>query len=85
VDKIRPGSNPGFGTIIRKRDGKSGGLPVFRFFISVVSRDCTSGQSGNEKNEIRGEIMNEGLLLLIVVVGWFVLNRFVLPRFGVRT
>ncbi len=29
--------------------------------------------------------MNEGLLLLIVVVGWFVLNRFVLPRFGVRT
>jgi hypothetical protein len=29
--------------------------------------------------------MNEGLLLLIVVVGWFVLNRFVLPHFGVRT
>jgi hypothetical protein len=29
--------------------------------------------------------MNEGLLLLIVVVGWFVLNRFVLPRFGIRT
>lgn len=29
--------------------------------------------------------MNEGLLLLIIVVGWFVLNRFVLPRFGVRT
>jgi len=29
--------------------------------------------------------MNEGLLLLIIVVGWFVLNRFVLPRFGIRT
>jgi p-aminobenzoyl-glutamate transporter AbgT len=29
--------------------------------------------------------MNESLLLLIVVVGWFVLNRFVLPRFGIRT
>ena len=29
--------------------------------------------------------MNEGLLLLIVVVVWFILNRFVLPRFGVRT
>jgi hypothetical protein len=29
--------------------------------------------------------MNEGLLLLIVVAGWFVLNRFVLPRFGIRT
>ena len=29
--------------------------------------------------------MNECMLLLIVVVVWFVLNRFVLPRFGVRT
>jgi len=29
--------------------------------------------------------MNEGLLLLIIVVAWFVLNRFVLPRFGIRT
>ncbi len=29
--------------------------------------------------------MNEGLLLIIIVAGWFVLNRFVLPRFGVRT
>ena len=29
--------------------------------------------------------MNEGLLLLVIVVGWFVLNRFVLPRFGIRT
>jgi hypothetical protein len=29
--------------------------------------------------------MNEGLLLLIVIVGWFVLNRFILPRLGVRT
>ncbi len=29
--------------------------------------------------------MNEGLLLIIVIAGWFILNRFVLPRFGVRT
>ena len=29
--------------------------------------------------------MNEGLLLLLIIGGWFVLNRFILPRFGVRT
>ncbi len=29
--------------------------------------------------------MNEGLLLIVIVVGWFILNRFVLPRFGIRT
>jgi hypothetical protein len=29
--------------------------------------------------------MNEGLLLLIIIAGWFVLNRYILPRFGVRT
>jgi hypothetical protein len=29
--------------------------------------------------------MNEGLLLIVVIAGWFILNRFVLPRFGVRT
>jgi len=29
--------------------------------------------------------MNEGLLLLIIIAGWFVLNRYILPRLGVRT
>jgi hypothetical protein len=29
--------------------------------------------------------MNEGLLLLVIIAGWFVLNRFILPRFGIRT
>ncbi len=29
--------------------------------------------------------MNEGLLLILIVGGWFVLNRFILPRLGVRT
>jgi hypothetical protein len=29
--------------------------------------------------------MNEGLLLILIVAGWFIVNRFVLPRFGVRT
>jgi hypothetical protein len=29
--------------------------------------------------------MNEGLLLLVIIAGWFVLNRFILPRLGVRT
>jgi hypothetical protein len=27
----------------------------------------------------------QGLLLLAVVVAWFVLNRWILPRFGVST
>ncbi len=29
--------------------------------------------------------MNEGLLLIIIIAVWFVLNRFILPRLGVRT
>jgi hypothetical protein len=29
--------------------------------------------------------MNEGLLLLIIIAVWFVLNRFILPRLGIRT
>lgn len=29
--------------------------------------------------------MNEGLLLIVIIVGWYILNRFVLPRFGIRT
>lgn len=29
--------------------------------------------------------MNEGLFLLIIIAGWFVLNRYILPRLGIRT
>jgi p-aminobenzoyl-glutamate transporter AbgT len=29
--------------------------------------------------------MNEGIVLILIVAGWFILNRFVLPRFGIRT
>ena len=29
--------------------------------------------------------MNEGLLLIVIVLGWYILNRFVLPHFGIRT
>jgi hypothetical protein len=29
--------------------------------------------------------MNEGLLLIIIIAGWFILNRYILPRLGVRT
>ncbi len=29
--------------------------------------------------------MNEGLLLLIIIAVWFALNRFILPRLGIRT
>jgi hypothetical protein len=29
--------------------------------------------------------MDEGLILLIVIVGWFVVNRYVLPKMGIGT
>jgi hypothetical protein len=29
--------------------------------------------------------MNDVLFLLLIVAVWFVLNRFILPRMGVRT
>jgi hypothetical protein len=29
--------------------------------------------------------MTEGLLMIGIVAAWFILNRFVLPRFGIRT
>jgi hypothetical protein len=29
--------------------------------------------------------MNEWGLLILLVAGWFILNRYILPRFGVRT
>ena len=29
--------------------------------------------------------MDEGWILLIVVVGWFVVNRYVLPKMGIGT
>jgi len=29
--------------------------------------------------------MNDVLFLLIIVAVWFVLNRYILPRLGVRT
>jgi hypothetical protein len=29
--------------------------------------------------------MNDVLILVAIIVGWFVLNRYVLPKFGVKT
>ena len=29
--------------------------------------------------------MDGGWILLIVVIGWFVVNRYVLPRMGIAT
>ncbi len=29
--------------------------------------------------------MDEGWILLIIVVGWFVVNRYVLPKMGIST
>jgi hypothetical protein len=32
-----------------------------------------------------GVAMNDVLILVAIIVGWFVLNRYVLPKFGVKT
>jgi p-aminobenzoyl-glutamate transporter AbgT len=29
--------------------------------------------------------MDEGWILLIILIGWFVVNRYVLPRMGIAT
>jgi len=29
--------------------------------------------------------MTDILILLAIVAGWFILNKYILPRFGVRT
>jgi hypothetical protein len=29
--------------------------------------------------------MNDILVLIAIIVAWFVLNKYVLPRFGVKT
>jgi len=29
--------------------------------------------------------MNDILILLAIVAAWFILNKYILPRFGVRT
>ena len=29
--------------------------------------------------------MDEGWILLIIIIGWFVVNRYVLPKMGVAT
>ena len=83
MDKIRPGSSPGFGTKISNASWGIGSCPIPRFYLSrprVVHR--AHGKTGKVK---KGEIMNEGLLLIIIIAGWFILNRFVLPRLGIRT
>lgn len=33
----------------------------------------------------KGKKMSDILVILLVLVGWYVLNAFVLPRFGVST
>lgn len=29
--------------------------------------------------------MNEGWILLVIIAAWFVINRYILPRLGIRT
>jgi hypothetical protein len=46
------------------------------------------GSGAEVTEEVKVEIMGVGLeviVLLLVLVGWFVLMRFVLPRLGVST
>jgi len=33
----------------------------------------------------RSDDMKEALILLVVVAGWFVLQRYILPKFGIST
>jgi len=33
----------------------------------------------------KGKKMNEVLIIVLFLVGWYVLNAFVLPRFGIST
>lgn len=33
----------------------------------------------------KGSKMNEVLIIVLFLVGWYVLNAFVLPRFGIST
>ena len=56
----------------------------FTVFISAFSGTGipTNAETGSATKR---EIMSEGLLLIIIVAGWFILNRFILPRLGVRT
>jgi len=62
--------------------GKRAGtrFPVFISALSGTRIHATERESAQER-----EIMNEGLFLIVIVAGWFVLNRFILPRLGVRT
>ena len=41
--------------------------------------------SGNVAGANKGKTMNDFLILVAVLVGWFVLNAWVLPKFGVKT
>jgi hypothetical protein len=36
-------------------------------------------------DEEKGVTMNDILVLVAIVAGWFVLNRYVLPKLGVKT
>jgi hypothetical protein len=38
-----------------------------------------------KKNPITGMKQMDFIWLLLIFAGWFVLNRWVLPRFGVKT
>jgi hypothetical protein len=47
--------------------------------------EAASRRGGVTGHKEKRDTMNEVLLIIIIIAGWFVLNRFILPRFGVRT
>lgn len=54
-------------------------------FLSLSSAEVAQQVNLQTRGCNKRKIMNEVLLLIVIVVGWYVLNRFVLPHFGVRT
>ena len=42
-------------------------------------------EAANEAVSDKGTDMNDFLVLIAIIVAWFVLNKYVLPRFGVKT
>ncbi len=66
--------------IIAKSNEMSSILQKCGFREDRVSRK-PKAESGKDK----GTEMNDFLVLIAIIVAWFVLNRYVLPRFGVKT
>jgi len=54
-----------------------------RSFLFALDRDAYIERTRPE--EKGNAIMGELWILIAIVAGWFVLNRYVLPKFGITT